>query len=81
MQLPAARGPAIHQLDLGRNVADDLSPCAVGRGVQVDPRDEPVPRLGVQSYAVVIVTQNLYEFARVGVKIPRRQEVTRVLIG
>ncbi len=57
------------------NVADDFLPGSVGGGVQIDPGDESIPRFRVQAHAVVSVAQNLDQFARVGVKIPRSQHV------
>jgi len=47
----------------------------VGRGVKIDPGDESIPRLRTQTYAVVVVAKNLYQFARVSVEIPSGQQV------
>ena len=62
-------------------VAADVGPVAVDRGVQVDPRDQPVPRLGVEPDVVVPFAEHLDQAGRVGVELPRPEQVHVALLA
>ena len=73
-QLAAPLGKGPHPLRAG-----DLGPRAVIRGVQVDPGDQPVPRLGVEPHAVVALGEHLHKLGRVGVELHRHEHVVIAL--
>ena len=70
VQFTTACGSQSDQPGFRGNVTDNFFPCPVGRGVKIDPGDESVPRLRIQTYAVMVVAKNLYQFTRVSVEIP-----------
>ena len=48
-----------------------LAPGAVVRHVQVDPRVQAVPRLGIELHVVMPLFQHLHQFARAGMILQR----------
>ncbi len=55
--------------------ADDLPPGPMCRRVQVDPRHDAVPRLGVELYVIVPLVEHLHQRGRRGVHLVRLEHV------
>ena len=62
-------------LDLVARDLRCLAPGAVARRVEINPGEEAVPRLGIQSYVVMAFDQHADKFARVGGEFPGWQQM------